>query len=110
MSDTETSSLAQATSEIDHTDLPFVPTGEPLIPQAVYIDVLNPGQGPCRALDGQTAGSGNGYVAEKDVEQHIWNQLVRLDGEARLRQVQDVQGTADTPAVDPGITGIGHQP
>ena len=94
----------------DHTDLPFVPTGEPLIAHEVYIDVLNPGQGPCRALEGQTAGSGNGYVAEKDVDPHVWDHLVRMDGESRLRQEQDLQAGTDTPQVDPDISGIGHVP
>ena len=109
MLDSESHSGAQGTA-IDHTDLPFVPTGEPLIPQEVYIDVLNPGQGPCRALEGQTAGSGNGYVAAKDVEPHVWDHLVRLDGEVRLRQEHDLQAGTDTPGVDPDLTGIGHVP
>ena len=109
MSDSSSGSATQGAA-IDHADLPFVGTGEPLIAQEVYIDVLNPGQGPCRALPGQTAGSGNGYVAEKDVEPHVWNHLVRLDGEAKLRQEQDLQANADSPGIDPGITGIGHVP
>ncbi len=48
----------------------------------VYLDLANPGHGPFRALPGQTAGSGNRYVAEADVDQETWNLLVRRDAEA----------------------------
>lgn len=107
MTDSETNNAAQDAA-IDHANLPFVPTGEPLIPHEVYIDVLNPGQGPCRALEGQTAGSGNGYVAEKDVDPHVWDHLVRLDGEARLRREQEAD--SESKPVDPDISGLGHVP
>jgi hypothetical protein len=91
-------------AEVDLTALPIVGAGEPLIPHEVYIDVLNPGQGPCRALEGQTAGSGNGYVAEKEIEPHIWDHLVRVDGEAKLRQEQELE----TATTDHSVTDIGH--
>lgn len=110
MTESDTTQPAQGADSIDHADLPFVPTGESLIPHDVYIDVLNPGQGPFRALEGQTAGSGNGYVAEKDVDPRVWDHLVRLDGEARLRQEQELQAGTDTTGVDPDISGIGHVP
>lgn len=72
------------TGPIDHATLPIVPAGEPLVDHEVYLDVANLGHGPFRALEGQTAASGNGYVAEKDVDPAIWDQLLREDGEARL--------------------------
>lgn len=72
------------TGPIDHATLPIVPAGEHLIDHEVYLDVANLGHGPFRALEGQTAASGNSYVAEKDVDPAIWDQLLREDGEARL--------------------------
>jgi hypothetical protein len=100
---------AEGQSHIDRASLPIVPAGEPLVDHEVYIDVLLQGNGPFRALPGQTAGSGNGYVAERDVDPAIWDLLVREDGEARLRQ--EAKREAETESqhpVDPGVTGIGH--
>ena len=48
----------------------------------VYLDLANPGHGPFRALPGQTAGSGNRYVAEADVDQETWHLLIKRDAEA----------------------------
>src|SRR4051812_46376753 len=70
---------------IDRESLPIVPAGQQLIEHEVYIDTALRGYGPFRALPGQVAGSGNGYVAEKDVDRSIWDLLVREDGEARLQ-------------------------
>jgi hypothetical protein len=95
--------------QLDLNALPIVPAGQALTDHEVYIDVLIPGHGPIRALPGQTAGSGNGYVAEKDVDAETWDLLVRLDGEARLRQQAQLEAEAEHHhAVDPGITGFGH--
>jgi len=69
---------------IDRGSLPIVPAGDLLAEHEVYIDVVNRGTGPFRALTGQTAGSGNGYVAELDVDAGVWDILLREDGEARL--------------------------
>ena len=104
------SSDRQSEHWIDRERLPIVPVGEHLIEHEVYIDVFIQGHGPFRALAGQTAGSGNGYVAEKDVDPEIWDHLVREDGEARLRSEQEHRTGGEPPAVDPGITGIGHTP
>jgi hypothetical protein len=94
---------------VDRASLPIVPAGEPLVDHEVYIDVLLQGNGPFRALPGQTAGSGNGYVAERDVDPSIWDLLVREDGEARLRQEAKREAESDFPhPVDPGVSGIGH--
>src|SRR5215207_2829399 len=106
MTDSDSSGTLERSgqSTLDLETLPVVGPGEPLVPHDVYIDVMNPGQGPCRALEGQTAGSGHGFVAEKDVEPHIWDHLVRLDGEARLRQEQELE----TPSTEQTVTDIGH--
>lgn len=101
--------LNDETPPFDVTTLPTVPAGQALADHEVYIDVLNPGHGPFRALPGQTAGSGNGYVAELDVDAATWDHLVRMDGDARLRQEAELQAETEHPhAVEPGITGFGH--
>src|SRR5215210_1658483 len=74
---------------IDRESLPIVPAGQHLIEHEVYIDTLLRGHGPFRALAGQVAGSGNGYVAEKDVDLAIWDLLVREDGEVRLQHEEE---------------------
>jgi hypothetical protein len=74
---------------IDRESLPIVPPGEHLVEHEVYIDTFIRGHGPFRALAGQVAGSGNGYVAEKDVDLAIWDLLVREDGEARLQHEEE---------------------
>jgi hypothetical protein len=48
----------------------------------VYLDLANPGHGPFRALPGQTAGTGNRYVAEADVAHETWHLLIKRDAEA----------------------------
>lgn len=102
-------SMPEGQIHVDLSSLPMTPAGEPLADHEVYIDVLNPGNGPFRALPGQTAGSGNGYVAEQDVDAATWDHLVRLDGEARLRQQAALEAEADNPqAVEPGIGGFLH--
>ena len=96
-------------SDIEIANLPMAGVGEPLIPHEVYIDVFNPGQGPFRALEGQTAGSGNGYVGEKDVDPQVWDHLVRMDGEARLRHEQELKASvSESHPVEPGVSDIGH--
>lgn len=68
------------------TTLPIVPAGQMLIEHEVYIDTALRGHGPFRALPGQVAASGNGYVAERDVDPATWDQLVRADGEVHLQE------------------------
>jgi hypothetical protein len=58
------------------------PAGLELKEHEVYLDLANAGHGPFRALPGQTAGSGNRYVAEADVSPEIWHQLIKHDAEA----------------------------
>jgi hypothetical protein len=59
--------------------LPIVKPGVQLEPGGVYLDLDHPERGPFRALAGQQAGTGNRYVARRDVDYHIWNRLVEQD-------------------------------
>jgi hypothetical protein len=54
----------------------FVPAGEVLTAQRVYIDLLQPCKGPFRALRGQTAGSRNRYLAQDEVPAAVWHALI----------------------------------
>ena len=103
-SDEHETARHSAAAPVELSTLPLVGAGEPLIPHEVYIDVLNPGQGPCRALEGQKAGSGHGFAAEKDVEPHVWDHLVRIDGEAKLRQEREL----DEATGEHSVTDLGH--
>lgn len=60
-------------------DALIVEPGLELAAHEVYLDLASPGQGPFRALPGQTAGSGNRYIAETTVAPAIWHALVRRD-------------------------------
>ena len=52
--------------------LNFVPTGEKLERGRVYIDLRQPCRGAFRALEGQTAGSRNRFLAQEDVPMAVW--------------------------------------
>ena len=54
----------------------FVPVGEVLTVHGVYIDLLQPCKGPFRALRGQTAGSGNRYLAHDEVPAAVWHAII----------------------------------
>ena len=43
----------------------------------MYLDLAHPVRGPFRALVGQVAGSGNRYVARRDVAVERWNGMVQ---------------------------------
>ncbi len=60
------------------TRLPIVLAGDVLDPGSIYLDLRNPGLGPFRAMEGQTAGEGNAYVAQGELPVETWNQLVRI--------------------------------
>jgi hypothetical protein len=70
-----------------------VPAGLELKEHEVYLDLANPGHGPFRALPGQTAGSGNRYVAETDVSPETWHQLIKRDAEASPEHVATADPT-----------------
>jgi hypothetical protein len=55
--------------------------GIALEPGGVYLDLARPGRGPFVALPGQVAGSGDRYVARRDVPCACWRGL--LEGTVR---------------------------
>jgi hypothetical protein len=54
----------------------FVAAGEQLKTRGVYIDLNQPCRGPIRALEGQTAGSRNRYLAREDVPADVWCAII----------------------------------
>src|SRR5690349_2055418 len=58
-------------------DLSFLQTGVTLETGGVYLDLADPHRGPFRALAGQVAGSGNRYVAQRDVSCELWCRLIK---------------------------------
>jgi hypothetical protein len=73
----ERTSWAAYVRELESSNhLKFVPTGEVLTRGRVYIDLRQPCRGPFRALQGQTAGSRNRYLAQEDVPAAIWFAIV----------------------------------
>lgn len=60
--------------EIGH--LPIVRPGTMLEAGGVYFDLSAPERGPFKALAGQQAGTGNRYVAQRDLDPDIWRRLV----------------------------------
>lgn len=62
--------------ELDRSDIQVVEPGTKLEPGGVYLDLYDPDRGPFKALAGQEAGTGNRYVARRDVDQVVWNHLV----------------------------------
>lgn len=54
----------------------FVPTGGVLTKGRVYLDLSQPCRGPFRALEGQTAGSRNRYLAQEDVPPALWYAII----------------------------------
>jgi hypothetical protein len=60
------------------TRLPILQPGDKLEHGEIYLDLMHPAEGPFRALEGQTAGHGNSYVAQGDLAADFWNQLVRI--------------------------------
>ena len=70
-------SLGESSTVLSFPALPTLATGELLEPGGVYIDLARPERGPFVALDGQVSGSGNRYVAKRDVSCPRWWRLVR---------------------------------
>ncbi len=58
-------------------DLPLLVSGTVLEAGGVYLDLAHPSRGPFRALAGQVAGSGNRYVAQRDVSCDLWCRLIK---------------------------------
>jgi hypothetical protein len=63
---------------VNHLEhLPLLKPGIGLETGGVYLDLANPARGPFRALAGQVAGSGNRYVAQRDVTCEVWCHLIK---------------------------------
>lgn len=90
------------TQPVDRASLPVVPAGQHLVEHEVYLDVASLGHGPCVAMAGQTAGSGNAYVAQRDVTPEVWDHLLREDGEARLRREAEAAAISASDASHAG--------
>ena len=59
--------------------LPILQPGTHLEQGGVYFDLNAPDRGPFKALGGQEAGSGNRYIAKRDVDYELWNRVVEQD-------------------------------
>ena len=70
---------ASVTSRVNEPErrLPVLETGAELESGGVYLDLAHPIRGPFRALVGQVAGSGNRYVAQRDVPCDVWCSLIK---------------------------------
>lgn len=80
--DTVVPSLGISPTVLSFPALPTLQTGEFLEPGGVYLDLARPERGPFVALDGQVAGSGNRYIAKRDVSCPRWWRLVRSSAHA----------------------------
>ncbi|CAN5572195.1 hypothetical protein BH23CHL5_BH23CHL5_02570 [soil metagenome] len=91
------------------TRLPILKHGEPLHPGEVYLDLRNPAQGPFRALDGQSTGEGNAYVAQGNLTPAFWDRLVRVCARAGALVIDaDRAGTGVdvTIVMEPASTSV----
>ncbi|MEA2513517.1 MAG: hypothetical protein QOG89_2340 [Thermomicrobiales bacterium] len=59
--------------------LPILKPGTHLEQGGVYLDLNHPDRGPFKALAGQVAGTGDRYIAKRDVDYELWNRLVEQD-------------------------------
>jgi hypothetical protein len=59
---------------------PWLPTGTTLEVGGVYVDLAARKTAPFVALSGQVAGSGNRYLARRDVTVGRWNRLIEGAG------------------------------
>lgn len=68
-------SLPELTNDV-LTRLSIVNTGTRLEQGGTYLDLNERGRGPFTALGGQEAEQSNRYVAKKDTDYELWNDLV----------------------------------
>jgi hypothetical protein len=73
-----------------HPELPLLKSGTVLEAGGVYLDLAHPIRGPFRALAGQVAGTGNRYVAQRDVSCDLWCTLIKSAAASAFGGLQDV--------------------
>ena len=66
--------------------LPVIEQGVSLDQGGVYLDLNDREAGPFKALGGQTADAAHRYVAKKEVDYELWNQLVGDDAEVAIER------------------------
>lgn len=66
--------------------LAIIEPGVPLDQGSVYLDLNDRGAGPFKALGNQQAERGQRYVAKKDTDYELWNQLVGAHTEATIER------------------------
>jgi hypothetical protein len=93
-------------------EVPVLSPGTVLEAHGVYVDLASPARGPFRALDGQVAGTGNHYVAQRDVSCELWCRLVQAAaavafGEDATVECDDQTGDA-TSSPWPAETAAPH--
>jgi hypothetical protein len=77
--------------------LPVLRPGTQLEQGGVYVDLNHLGRGPFKALGGQQAGSGDRYVAKRDVDHELWNRLVEQDRGAETEpRIEHPQGAGES--------------
>jgi hypothetical protein len=90
--------------------LPIVKAGTQLEQGGVYVDLNHPERGPFKALGGQVAGSGDRYVAKRDVDYELWNRLVEqnrgVDTEPRTEHPQSASESIEA-YYERGESGVG---
>jgi hypothetical protein len=83
----EDKALRQAMPELSSelvSRLSVVNAGTQLEQGGTYLDLNDRERGPFKALGGQSANQGNRYVAKKDTDYELWNELV---GDQREPQI-----------------------
>ncbi len=86
--------LQRASVAIEEGQLPILKPGTVLEASGIYLDLNNPARGPFRALPGQVAGSGNRYIAKRDVPCEIWFRLVEAAAVAGQGAGPSARGSA----------------
>lgn len=90
--------------------LPIVKPGTQLEPSGVYFDLNHPQRGPFKALAGQESGSGDRYVARRDVDFELWTRLVEQESvEPTATQTEHPQSASESIEAyyERGESGVG---
>jgi hypothetical protein len=90
--------------------LPIAKPGTQLEPSGVYFDLNHPERGPFKALAGQVAGSGDRYVARRDVDFELWTRLIEQQpAEPPATQTEHPQGASESIEAyyERGESGVG---